>query len=365
MTPTGGTPPEGWQVTALVRAKEPDEPTDPADPSELEPPPPWRDAAADVRSVVKWLVGAFAAVGTVMFAKGFVTTPALSWQTDRVQLVSAWAAGVLGLLALGWLIYQAVNVLRPALYELADLPAAYKKHIDANPRYYLPSDVDSIDQFTARLEALRQNEATSRVALENCRQACEAATGQKPTDQAIVADAKEALSRQIVTHASLERNLIVYNGTRGRLLDRAVYWKSSKGLDTSGALMVCAAVAAAAGGIGYQLLLATPPTPDQGSGSTPPVVGELVRVDSDAGKLLWAQLELAGCQSKEDTPRIPVAVSGGKGTPTDPYVVSTLPTKTCHATTFTVINEVGRVSVPTPLTITYIPAPDGATTATP
>ena len=42
---------------------------------------------------MKWMVTAFAAVGGVVFAKGLITTPKLSWQENTAQLLIAWLSG--------------------------------------------------------------------------------------------------------------------------------------------------------------------------------------------------------------------------------------------------------------------------------
>jgi hypothetical protein len=86
-------------------------------------------------------------------------------------------------------------------------------------------------------------------------------------------------------------------------------------------------------------------------------MGELIQTDTDAGRQLWGQLGLAGCQADPQTARIAVIVTAGEGTVADPYTVSTLPAPTCPAQTFTVIDEVAQVTVPAKTTITYTPAP--------
>lgn len=52
-------------------------------------------------------------------------------------------------------------------------------------------------------------------------------------------------------------------------------------------------------------------------------------------------------------------VASGTGTPADPHVVSTLPSESCRAITFSVIDEVARVAVPVKETITYTAEPTG------
>jgi hypothetical protein len=292
-----------------------------------------------------------------MFAKGFVTTPALSWENNTSQLIWAWVTGALGLLALGWLIYQAVGVLRPTLFELGNLPPGYKDLINKEPRFYLPTDAPSFDEFLANLDSLRTEEGKSRIVLETRQGQLQEAQEDTPPDQAKTNTAKAELKKATAQHNSLMRNLTVYNRARNNLLGRASYWKASQGLDVSAWSMALAAVLAAAGGIGYQLLLAAPAVPDASKVAATTTVGELVRSDTAAGKQLWQQLHLARCQADPASTRIAVVVGSGNGTDADPYVVSTIPTERCVAATFTVVNDVAQVSVPPKTVITYIPAP--------
>jgi hypothetical protein len=68
MTVADGTgPPDGWQISAELKPKVPDpQPSALAGNAVDVTPPAWVDAAAGVRTTVKWLVAAFAAVGGVM-----------------------------------------------------------------------------------------------------------------------------------------------------------------------------------------------------------------------------------------------------------------------------------------------------------
>jgi hypothetical protein len=329
-------------------------PVAPPDPTAVVPPG-WQDAAADLRTTVKWMVTAFAAVGGVMFAKGFVSTPKLDWSHHEGRLLLAWAVGAIGLGGIGWLIFQAVNKLKPTLYELGTLPTGYKRMVDAEPRFYLPSDCDSVEDFLHNLQALRKAEAAAGVVVTKAQAAAQ--TASNPLTVQALAVAK----RQ---HDALVAGLATYVTTRQELLDRASYWDQARGMTVDTVTMVVAAVVAAAGGIGYQLLLSTPDaTPSPASAG--PALGTMSESSTDAGAQLWTQLGLARCQSKPAVAEIPVLVASGTGTQSDPYVVSTLPTGKCPATTFSVVSDVAQVSVPSPspVTITYTPAPSATPTS--
>ncbi|WP_116949730.1 hypothetical protein [Jiangella endophytica] len=356
-TPGGG-PAGSWQLTAELTPKtaeaEAAATTGPAEPAA----PAWDDAAADLRTTVKWMVAAFAAVGAAMFAKGFVTTPELSWADDTWQLVLAWIVGAAGVVGVGVLIYQAVQLLRPTAYELGTLPAEYVAEIDANPRFHLPSDVDTLADYLTRLQALRVQ--ATRTTEEAARQegVLDAATQAVPPDPDAVAAARLEVRRATVRRDSVRMALAVYSSVRETLLDRAGYWKPDRGLNRGGTIMLAAGILAAVGGIGYQLLLASPAESgdDTGGSASAPSIGELVRSDTAAGEELWRQLRLAECQADPASPRIAVVVASGTGTAADPYVVSTVPSATCRAATFSVVDDVARVSVPEPAPITYEPA---------
>ncbi|AKU16916.1 hypothetical protein [Luteipulveratus mongoliensis] len=393
--PSSSPDPSGaWQLSAELKQGTTDPPP-PAD-SDVVAPPAWLDAAESVRATVKWLVAAFAAVGAVMFTKGFVTTPALSWEDNTGQLLGAWLAGIVGVLGVGWLIHQAMGMIRPRVFELGDLPDEYIAKVDAEPRFHLPSGAGTFKEFKTTLRNLRTSEATHRVTVKEFESEVIEATSDRDAVQARCAAAeatlnearrehpldpgkitaaeqtltaeqtrlrkterkldhiKDRLASERASHDSLVAQLAVYNRTRKNLLDRAGYWQASRGLDASGFKIFMAALVAAAGGIGYQLLLATPKDADA-SPAPAARVGELVRTNTPAGQELWKALNLAPCQA-DSTAKIAVAISGGKGTQADPYVVSTLPTARCAARTFTVVNEVALVSVPTKTVITYEPA---------
>ncbi|TDC52391.1 hypothetical protein E1212_08705 [Jiangella ureilytica] len=350
-----------WQLTAELKPKAPEPaatasgaaggPAEPAAPG-------WDAAAADLRATVKWMVAAFAAVGAAMFAKGFVTTPTLSWADDTWQLVFAWLVGAAGVVGVGLLIYQAVQLLRPTAFELGNLPEKYVAEIDANPRFYLPSDADTLEGYLAKLRALRVQATRSAGDVAVGERALAAAEKATPPDPAAVAAAERELDRATVRRESVQKALGVYSTVRESLLDRAGYWAPDRGLNRGGTVMLVAGILAAGGGIGYQLLLAAP-DPDDGDGggsASPPAIGELVRSDGAAGQELWRQLDLEACQADPASARIAVVVASGAGTEADPYVVSTLPTATCRAATFTVVDAVARVSVPEQQTIDYQPA---------
>ncbi|QKE85304.1 hypothetical protein [Arthrobacter sp. NEB 688] len=346
------TPPSAgsWSLAATVKPAV-DGPAPAAEDPTLPAPREWAAGAEAVRTTVRWVITALAAVGALMFAKGFVATPELSWQEHPYQLGAAFLAGVTGLVGVGWLIAQATDLLRPQMYELHRLPPEFVEEIEsAGTGVALPVRVRTVADLQTRLRGVRAalfevdgNLVTARAtATDRAGKAGEAAA------RAAVAELEE--DRRILTH-----NLAVYTHSRSQLLAQAEYFTLSRGLTRSATQrMVGAGAMAAIGGIAYVLALSDPG--EQPQPPAAPVVGEMVRVESDAGSQLWSLLGLAGCQAASDAPRVPVVVGGGDGSTASPYSVTTLPTSTCRAQTFTVTDAAALVTVPKAVKITYAPA---------
>ncbi|NHI18039.1 hypothetical protein H9L10_04015 [Phycicoccus endophyticus] len=298
------------------------------------------------------MVSALAAVGALLFAKGFVATPRIDWQEHPWQLSLAFAAGVAGLLGVGWLITLAMGVLRPQMYELTRLPAAFVAEVEgAGAGAVLPDDCPTVARLQTRLNAVRRALYTVGEEVSSAEAALQ--QGDPPAGTAARLEDLQR-ERRVLLH-----NLAVYRAARADLLDRAEYFTLSRGLSRSATLrMVGAGVVAATGGIGFLLALSS-----SGTGTAPavPAVGELVRVDSAAGTRLWTLLGLEACQAESGTPRVPVVVGGGDGSSRSPYTVTTLPTATCHAQTFTVTDSSALVSVPVRTTPETAPGDLGGT----
>lgn len=344
---TSQAPDASWSLTATVKPS-PGAP-DPApdeDPT-LRTPREWAKGADAVRTTVKWLVTALAGVGALLFAKGFVTTPQISWQEHPIQLAIAFLAGVGGLVGVGWLIAMAVDTLRPQMYELNRLPADFLAEVEgAGPGVALPDDCATVEALRIRLGAVRRATFLNG---EDIVAAKTSLAAKKPP-----AGAQAALDDLEGERRLLLHNLAVYRDARTDLLDRAEYFTLSRGLsETRTRQMIGAGVLAAMGGIGYLLALSTA---EETAAAVTPVVGEMVRVDSEAGTRLWSLLDLESCQAAADSARVPVVVGAGNGSVDSPYTVTTLPTATCRAQTFTVTTGAALVSTPKSLKITYDPA---------
>lgn len=362
--PAAGSSEHEWQLIlkpAVGRTTE-EQAGAPADEPSVEPPA-WRDAAEAVRTTVKWLVAAFAVVGALMFAKGFITTPKLSWEDNRTQLLWALLLGVLGLLAIGYFLFKAVTMLRPAVYDLHDLGASLPKFIaivNNGQDKYLPEGVSNFDQFRAAYGTARRSVVSASDNRDQASRALKRAKEENPPNADIIKKAEEELEWWEDIVVKTRRSFNAMKTVRTGLLNKAEYWNSSTAFDRNGLRMVIAALVAAVGGIGYQLALATPDESANAKVSSPAaavVVGELIGNDSAASSALWEELGLSRCQADVNFMKIAVIVTSGNGSTQDPYVVSTIPTQACPVQTFAVIDAVARVSLPGKTEISYTPAP--------
>jgi hypothetical protein len=276
-------------------------------------------------------------------------------------LVAAWFLGVTGLLGIGWVIAQAVDQLRPTVYTVGTLPPEFIRLVESHPVDYLPPGVTTLAEFRTRFEHTRRVVERNKATIDEAQKALEEARTRATANPQAVQTAEEHLAVAAQAQRNNEHNLTIYRGVRQQLLARAEYLHLATALPARTSRLILAAVIAAAGGIGYQLALATPPdSKDDGGGSdgTPalPAVGELVRSDTEAGQQFWRQLRLSRCQTDPAAPRIAVVVASGRGSPADPYLVTTVPHGTCPAQTFPVIDDIALVSLPVPEEITYTPA---------
>ncbi|MGY2744457.1 hypothetical protein ACQCSU_11365 [Pseudarthrobacter sp. O4] len=354
-SPTGSG--DEWQLTLKLAPGQADEArAEPVINLSVESPA-WRDAAEAVRTTVKWLVAAFAVVGALMFAKGFITTPKLSWNENGPQLISAGFLGLLGLVGIGVFLYKAVRMLRPTVYDLNDLDPQFAALVDVPGNGYLPEGITNLENFKEEFTRARHSVISARAQRDTARSQLKEAEESSPPNSDAVKKAKEELEWWQEVLAQVLRSFNTLKTVRARLLNKAEYWKAGTAFDNEGKVLVVAALVAAFGGIGYQLALATPDEPAKTANSSPaaPTVGELIRSDSASGRELWEQLGLSRCQAAQDAARIAVIVSSGDGSSQKPYVVSTIPTVTCPGQTFTVIDPVARVSLPVKRDIVYTP----------
>jgi hypothetical protein len=361
VSPSGD--PGEWHVSAAI-SPGPQEPAAKPDPDPLDlKPQGWHEAAEGVRTALKWLVTALAAVGAALFAKGFITTPQLSWTDNRAQLLWALGLGAVAILSVATLIAIVVQQLRPALFDLNHLPEGLNQSITKEPRAFLPSDCADLDDYQSRFNRLLAASEAGKREVAQRKRAHEDAVAAQPQDAGLIAQTQEDVDLATEGYDRTIRNLGVYKSVRTSLFDRAEYFRQSTAFNEHLPLVIAAAFLAAVCGVGYQLALSTPKEPPKSEGASP-VVGELIAKPNAAARQLWSDLHLKGCQRSPTVTRIAVLVASGDGTTSSPYVVTTLPTATCAAQTFTVINEVATITKPEPHVIEYTPETPAATATT-
>lgn len=356
--------PGEWHVSAAITPG-PQQPPAPSDPDPLDlKPQGWHEAAEGVRTALKWLITALAAVGAALFAKGFITTPQLSWTDNRGQLLWALVLGAVAILSVAALIAIVVQQLRPALFDLNHLPDGLSELIAKEPRAFLPSDCANLDEYQTKFNRLLVAADSGKREIAERQKAYEGAVAAQPQDPQRTTHTKNDLDLATQGYNRTIRNLGVYKSVRTSLFDRAEYYRQSTAFNKHLLPLIFAAFLAALCGVGYQLALATPKESSESGKAAAPVIGELIAKPNAAGRQLWADLHLKGCQASPSTPRIAVLIASGDGTTANPYVVTTLPNATCLAQTFTVIDEVAKVTKPVPNVITYTPSTPTATMTT-
>lgn len=260
----------------------------------------WVAATGELKSAVKWLIAAIAAVATVMFGAGpFLASTKVDLTSDPVR-IALFVGGILvALLGILMVVAGLLSVLLPTALDFDDLPAEFLAKVDAHPGDFLPSGVDSVAELrdkaaafaAARPELLRRAE---RATDPKTRAVLLAAATQAAHDGAVLRQARSDLVLQGE-----------YLGTLGKVKRRL-------------GLVGVGAVVAALGVSGYLIAGAVPPEP-----VAKPVVAVLTRVEAAAGEQLWAALNLERCEAGEPG-HVPVLVLGGEGTSSSPHEVRTL-----------------------------------------
>lgn len=284
----------GWAVSAIVKpGNQVDDAKSEPDPLDVEPQG-WHAAAEGVRTTLKWTVTALAAVAAALFAKGFITTPQLSWTDNRAQLVWALVLGSIAILSVAVLIALVVLQMRPALFDLGHLPDGLNELIAKEPRAFLPSDCADLNEYRNNFNSLLSQADFGKQEVERRRESYEAAKAAERPDASLIRQTSDDFKLATEGYRRTIRNLTVYKSVRASLFDRAEYFRQSTAFNEHLVFLIIAAVLAAICGVGYQLALAAPKEPSGGNKPAPPVVGVLIAGSNDAGRQLWSDLRLKG-----------------------------------------------------------------------
>jgi hypothetical protein len=303
-------------------------------------------ATRETRDTAKWIVATLGVIAGVVFGAGpIVSRPELSWSDDLPQLLAALLMGSIGLTSVILLILLVSEVLQPRTVDLRQIRGDFKKTVEADPDYYLPSDSDSLGAFR---DNLRANRALIKGLSDQRRRAEQQSNGETTGQRS---KKTEYIDRQLVT---ARENRGAYLRTRERLLDEARFHDVGFLLDRLKPGIFWVALAAAVGALVFQLALAdadeagaasdeTGATGEgdgtgngggrgggtDGVGQFPPNspedggrYGYIPPADNAAQRTLWANLGLDPCAIGDGT--VPVRVVYGNGSNDYPWRVVTL-----------------------------------------
>lgn len=262
----------------------------------------WTVATADTRTAAKWTIGSLASAAALIFGAGaIVSRPALSWHNDSYQLLTALVAGTIGLVSVILLIGLTATVLTPVRISLESIPEEMRRDLDAAAAIRLPSDSRSYAEFLVNYP--KYAALATKLAAQLAR--LDAAGSHSGTQRAQLA----ALHKEAQHHAG------VYTRAAESFLNQAEFYSVSSKFRKHRWWTLALAIGASLGALGFQLALATRPI----ELAKEPELAYLVAPQSP--NELWNGLDLGAC---EVAGKVPVLVSGGKGSDDDPYAITVL-----------------------------------------
>jgi hypothetical protein len=254
-----------------------------------------------------------------------------------------------------WLISHVALVLVPIKVSLDRLPAEVVE--DYKDR--LPEGCPDMAAFPGRLAHWTRlvQELPARVAELKAERSRTA-----PLDPRRAAlDAEIEAVEKLLKAAKQRRR--VYLATSVALLDEAGFVQVRNSFRP--VVLGVLAVVAAAFTVAFQFTLASATEPADSAGSASTAKLGLLMGGQAASRELWAELDLARCETATDPGKVPVLVTSGEGTPEKPYQVTVVPlSPNCPAQSFAVINAVAQVSFPEPTKVQIDYEPARPTTST-
>lgn len=321
-------------------------PQGPAPDLTLEGPSRWVTATAETRKTAQWVATALAAVGGVVFGAGplLARTDLDVSEWSGLRLAVTVVSVVVGALGLMVVIAELVRIQVPIEVTLTTIPKSLRTQIERDPGSYLPGDCTSVAQVAMRLKGFRVAQVELRQQL---------------------ASTTDAQQRQAIQSAQMavDHNVEVYRRARSELIAQGGYVAASEAVTSRWKPIATGTVLAALGATCYLLAISGEPPDDTGGGTAQ--VATLVAYDDGRSDALWEALGLEACEQSDGT--VVVLEHSGTGAADDPYQVSTLGEPDgCRAMRFSVIDDVAKLTVPTPeeVTITYERTGDGATSPT-
>lgn len=248
------------------------------------------------------MIGSLASAAALIFGAGaIVSRPALSWNSDSYQLLTALAAGAVGLVSVILLIGLTATVLTPVKISLEAIPKEMRRDLDAAAAIRLPSDSRSYAEFLVNYPKY----AALATILEAQLARLDEAGSHSGTQRAQLA----ALHKEAQHHAG------VYTRAAESFLNQAEFYSVSSKFRRHRWWTLALAIGASLGALGFQLALAVKPTES-------PKGPELAYLIPPQGPSeLWRGLDLDACVVGG---KVPVIVSGGKGSDDDPYAITIL-----------------------------------------
>lgn len=291
----------------------------------------WTVAAADTRATAKWMIGSLASAAALIFgASAIVSRPSLSWTQDRCQLLTALAAGTLGLVSVILLIGLTAAVLTPVKISLETLPKEMLGDLDAAAATRLPSGSGSYAEFLANYR--KYTAVAARLA---GRLAGLDGTGSHSTKE------RDQVAK---LHEAAQRNVEIYTRAAESYLNQAEFYSVSGVFKRRRWLTLALAIGAALGALGFQLALASGP-------AKLPKASELAYlIPPQSPNELWDRLDLDACVVGK---KVPVLIAGGNGSIENPYSLTVLKAdERCVPKSFELRSDALTIEKPEPVTIT-------------
>lgn len=286
----------------------------------------WVSSTKEARESIKWLATSVGAAAAVAFGAGpILISPKLDisgW--TWLQYTAYFSAGVLAAVGVVSVVWCLLLSLVPEELTLHDLPKTFVTNIDKHPldsgNDRFPTGIDSLDDLRSYMLGARHAMVTLRRS---------AAAENEPVQKKKLENAAE----------NLRQSYTVCREYEAELLDQAAYFvtreriRNLRGPVLGGTVLVLVGVSL------YLLVVSEGANVQAGSSAE---VATLVQSSGPAGEQLWDTLDLSSCESEPGV--VPVLLTGGKGTPVDPYTVRTIPIlATCPDLSFNVISPVAEV----------------------
>jgi hypothetical protein len=291
----------------------------------------WTVAAADTRGTAKWMIGSLASAAALIFgASAIVSRPSLSWSQDRCQLLTALAAGTLGLVSVIFLIGLTAAVLTPVKISLEHVPKEMLADLDAAPATRLPSGSGTYAEFLTNYREY----ATLAARLAGRLARLDGTGSHDSKERAQVAKLRDAA----------QHNVEVYTRAAESYLNQAEFYSVSSIFSRRRWLTLVLAIGAALGALGFQLALAT----GSDKAAKAPELAYLIPPQSPSE--LWDRLDLGACVVGK---KVPVLITGGNGSSENPYSVTVLKAdERCAPESFELRSDALTIEKPEPISIT-------------